>query len=153
MPPSPPGTTPPTSPKRSTGGFRDAWSRASWTQKAIIALLPVAFIAIRAASAHREAPHKHIAPAVGPAPSALARAATSPTVAPSSRPIPPLTTAGGKTGARLAADAVAAGAYAEAAVRYDDLARLYPDQPVYRETARILRSKLEAATPSVSSPP
>jgi hypothetical protein len=48
---------------------------------------------------------------------------------------------------RFAVDAVVAGAYAEAAQRYDELAREHPDQPAYREAARILRAKAKAGSP------
>jgi hypothetical protein len=48
---------------------------------------------------------------------------------------------------RLAVEAFAAGAYPEAVRRYDALAQQYPDQPVYHEAARILRSKLDAGAP------
>jgi hypothetical protein len=51
----------------------------------------------------------------------------------------------------MAADAVAAGAYADAVARYDDLFHAYPDQVVYRETARILRSRLDTAPPGFGS--
>lgn len=66
---------------------------------------------------------------------------------PSSAPAEPPAPPGGKTPERLAVDAVVAGAYADAARRYETLAREHPDKPVYEEAARILRSKLDAGTP------
>jgi hypothetical protein len=44
---------------------------------------------------------------------------------------------------RAAVDAVAAGAYADAARLYDQLAAAYPNRPAYAEAARILRAKLD----------
>ena len=42
---------------------------------------------------------------------------------------------------RLALDLAAAGAFDDAAKRYDSLAAAHPDDPSYREAARILRTK------------
>jgi len=67
----------------------------------------------------------------------------APSSAAAEAPAPP----GGKTPERLAVDAVVAGAYADAARRYETLAHEHPDKPVYEEAARILRSKLDAGTP------
>ncbi len=46
-----------------------------------------------------------------------------------------------------AVDAVAAGAYGEAARKYAELAQQHPERPVYREAARILRARLDAGAP------
>jgi hypothetical protein len=42
---------------------------------------------------------------------------------------------------RAAADAVAAGAWADAATLYEQLSAQYPDQPAYAEAARIMRAR------------
>ena len=49
--------------------------------------------------------------------------------------------AGKRTPERLALDSVAAGSYAEAAKLYDALAVAHPDDPTFKEAARILREK------------
>ncbi len=89
-------------------------------------------------------------PPEAPAPAATVvtpqtRAAIPPTAVPG--PAPAAVAAGRATPERQAVDAVVAGAYADAARRYDDLAREHPEQPVYREAARILRAKAEAGSP------
>jgi hypothetical protein len=62
-------------------------------------------------------------------------------------PPPPASTStpssGGKTAQREAADAVAAGAFDEAAKLYEELAKAHPDVPAYAEAARILRAKVK----------
>jgi hypothetical protein len=45
---------------------------------------------------------------------------------------------------RQAVDLVASGQYERAAFVYDQLARQSPEQPAYREAARILRAKFDA---------
>lgn len=121
---------------------REAWRQTPLVQKTILLLLPLAFVAIRVSLPQRNTVlRKHPAPPVASASSAATTSLVSPVVAPSA-PSPPPPAPGGKTRARLAADAVAAGAYSDAIARYDDLALAYPDQAVYRESARILRSKL-----------
>jgi hypothetical protein len=52
--------------------------------------------------------------------------------------------AAGATKARRAADALANGAYAEAASLYDDLAADHPGSPVYARVAHILRARLDS---------
>ncbi len=52
-----------------------------------------------------------------------------------------------KTLDREAADAVARGAWADALASYQQLAAQHPDNPVYREAVRILRSKQEEGNP------
>jgi hypothetical protein len=75
-----------------------------------------------------------------PTVAATARPAeTSRAVAPP--PAPPAPASGGKTAPREAADAVAAGAFDQAAKLYDELAKAHPDVPAYAEAARILRAK------------
>jgi hypothetical protein len=51
---------------------------------------------------------------------------------------------GGLTKARRAADALANGAFAEAASLYDDLASEHPGNPAYARTAHILRARLDS---------
>lgn len=46
---------------------------------------------------------------------------------------------------RLAAEAVAANRYAEAATRYEQLAQQHPEAPLFRQFAIVLRHKLEAS--------
>jgi predicted component of type VI protein secretion system len=46
---------------------------------------------------------------------------------------------------RLAAEAVAANRYAEAATRYEQLAQQHPEAPLFRHFATVLRHKLEAS--------
>jgi hypothetical protein len=137
--------------------IRDAWVRASWAQKAILILLPIAFLALRASFASR-AVHlrKPAVPATQSASSATAKnslpaAIVSPPPPPAQFAASEGASVSGKTRARMAADAIAAGAYADAVSRYDDLTRAYPEQAVYRETARILRSRLSAPVPSFGS--
>jgi len=48
----------------------------------------------------------------------------------------------GTTLERQAADAVANGKFRRAIELYEQLSKEHPDQPVYREAARILRKKL-----------
>jgi hypothetical protein len=69
--------------------------------------------------------------AVAVAPSATATAKPTKPGAPPSK----------KTLQRAAADAVAAGAWVDAATLYEQLARMSPDQPAYAEAARIMRQK------------
>ena len=59
----------------------------------------------------------------------------------------PALAAGTKTLERQAVDLVAAGEMAKAAAAYEELVRRDPNNKVYAEAARILRSKLDAGTP------
>jgi hypothetical protein len=70
--------------------------------------------------------------------------AVAPTSATSTAPAPSPTQ---RTLERQAVDLVASGQYERAAFIYEQLARQYPDRPVYRETARILRAKLDGGAP------
>jgi hypothetical protein len=69
----------------------------------------------------------------------LARRALAPLVDPAGA-----RSAAGATKARRAADALANGAYAEAASLYDDLAADHPGNPAYARTAHILRARLDS---------
>jgi hypothetical protein len=103
-------------------------------------------------------------PTPTPAPTPIPAPTPTPFPSPTPAPIPPpnvapldagLRDAGPATSAvktleRRAVDAVAAGAFNEAARLYDQLAATAPSPPEaekYREAARILRSKLEAGAP------
>jgi len=66
----------------------------------------------------------------------LAAASPADASAPAARPD------GGQTDERLTVDAVVAGDYATAALRYERLARTNPE-PAFPEAARILRAKLD----------
>jgi hypothetical protein len=80
-------------------------------------------------------------------PQAAAPDAGQPIAANTSTPQPPSTaprppgSAQKKTLERAAADAVAAGAFLEAAALYEQLAREHPENPSFAEAARILRNK------------
>lgn len=139
------------------GALRAAFAEASWVQKAIVALMPFALVATwvlfddepaRPRAAKRRTGEVAAATSGRAAAQASAPAsASAPVVAPSA-PAPSAAVAAardGRSAERAAADAVAAGAWAEAARRYEDLAAAHPDAPVYREGARILRAKAGAA--------
>jgi hypothetical protein len=75
-------------------------------------------------------------------PSALPAASAIPSSGPATPPTgKPGKTPPQKTLQRAAADAVAAGAWADAATLYEQLAAQYPDQPAYAEAARIMRAR------------
>jgi hypothetical protein len=139
--------------ERHLAALREHWRRTSGVQKATLFLLPFAFLAVGGLFAERRPSIRRGAPAAvaaAPVPVAtLVRAASSSAIVPPPAPTAPTSVGGGKTLARIAADAVAIGAYTDAVIRYDDLARTYPDRPAYREAARILRSKLDAGTPAL----
>ncbi len=149
----------PVTPAKSGGERRLAalegyWRRASLARRATVLLLPFALLAAGglvartrpAAGRDSRGSSAPIANSVA----ALVRTSPSSPVSPPAPEVAPPQVGGGKTLARVAADAVASGAYADAVARYDDLARVYPDAPVYREAARILRSRLDVRVPSPS---
>ncbi len=142
----------------------EAWKGSSIPQKAILCLLPLAFAAVffvfndedsakpaavkpkpsASALAVASAPTLDTTGSV-PAATAPPPAETSTAPAPVATPSKPSSPAGkapAKTIERQAADAVIAGSYAEAVGLYEQLAAQHPDQPVYRESIRILRAKL-----------
>lgn len=141
------------------------WKETSTPKKAVLFLLPFAFFAVfvifdespkaeragtpappatsAVAAARPVSPKPTMAPTTPRAPVAPA-ASSSPTSAPA--PVGS-TPAGGKSPERLAVDAVAAGEYADAVRRYEELSREHADQPAYREAARILRAKLDGGAP------
>jgi hypothetical protein len=174
------------------GKAEQAWKQANLPQKAILCLLPVAFVAVFVmfgdddTSAQRTKPNAQSSAvaAVSGAPSASGAtgaralptlsasadttAAASSSVAPSSAK--PATAATGATAAtassaaadkgphptsgkgapprsleRQASDAVAAGSFSDALKLYEQLAAQHPDMAVYKEAARILKTKMADA--------
>lgn len=148
---------------------KKAWGDASVPQKAILVLLPFAFIAMfslmggqsanksGAATSKSAAPvasvaapgsssvAKRAAPSAQPAPSAAAPAPVAAVASAPSRSRTPRKKAhGGKTDERLAVDAVAAGNFEDALKKYEGLAEAHPDRPVYKQAVRILKSKIAA---------
>ncbi|HEY1692552.1 MAG TPA: hypothetical protein VGG39_10345 [Polyangiaceae bacterium] len=135
------------------------WRETSFPKKAVLVMLPFAFLAVYVLFDDSNRQRADSSPPPRPSASALsgsaapttasARPVAPPTTAPpsASPPVAPAPLTGGKTPERLAVDAVAAGAYADAARRYEELAREHADQPAYREAARILRAKVDAGAP------
>lgn len=150
--------------------LKDGWKQASLPKKAIAMLLPVAFVMVifglddntpqeeptataPSASASTKAKAKPKPAAtedpeeLEPAPKPTASATTAPVPTskkahPPPEPTPaPVLAAKDKTPERAAVDAVAAGAWEPAAKAYDDLAKQHPENPAYKEAARILRAK------------
>jgi hypothetical protein len=155
-PPQPPGKM----------SLKEQWEALSWPKKVAMVMLPLLLLYFIFAPNDDDRP----APKTAKKPSADAAAlATAPASAPPSAtqpavptlPVSALPTAAGgappppppsssplqRTLERQAVDLVASGQYERAAFVYDQLARQYPDRPVYRETARILRAKLDAGAP------
>lgn len=146
----------------------EAWKGSSVPQKLILVLLPLAFAAIFVvftdeepkrtgtkpkgsasaaviASAPPTASSPLTASAVPVSPPTASVAAAQTTAPPASTSKPAGTSTGKappKTIERQAADAVIAGSYNEAIKLYEQLANEHPDQPVYKESIRILRAKL-----------
>lgn len=76
------------------------------------------------------------------APPPVSAVPVEPSATPSGKPAPSgSASAPKKTLQRAAADAVAAGAFLEAAALYEQLAREHPENPAYAEAARIMRAK------------
>lgn len=147
-----------------------AWRSASMPQKAILALMPFAFVAVWVSFGEDAEP----VPASKPAASASAapRASASAPVDSNEKATAPTeaTAAASATGTptvqappadapkqdkkrpernkdkvtlqRQAADAVAAGRYADALAMYEQLAKEYPDVAAYAVAQRILRARL-----------
>ncbi len=138
------------------------WKQTPMQRKAILALLPIAFIAIctifGSVSPAQQAPASPASSAAVPT-SALATGAAAPDAgspaeaagaAPEERAAATdagVRSDGGKTAARLAVDAVVAGDYATAFGRYERLAETNADKPAYAQAARILRAKADGGTP------
>jgi hypothetical protein len=130
------------------------WKAASGPKKAILLLLPVAFVFVIYGFQDDEAPTRTRTRSS----SSAASASETETIASVEPPkvIPPTPTSlpsipapsastprtdGKRTLERAAVDAVVAGAYDQAAKMYAELAEAHPDNGAYREAARILRAK------------
>jgi hypothetical protein len=155
-------------PALAPSGFRPGvpafWLQASIPKKITYVLLPFALLAtLYVLLADDEAaPHRAAAPpassssapiAVVSAPpppattSAQAPVASAPHPVSTDRAPRPATPPGRRTPDREIVDLIAAGSYADAARKLDDLAAAQPDHPEYREAARILRAKAGARSP------
>jgi len=161
-PPAPPTVEKP----KPLDQLKAQWKQASLPKKAIAILLPLAFVMVIFGLDDDPPPRA----ATKPAPSASASAKTAksakpeksaepedlepekPTPAPiatAAKPAPspantktaPAAVSSQKTAERAAVDAVAAGAWEPAAKMYDELAKQHPENPAYKEAARILRAK------------
>jgi hypothetical protein len=146
--------------------LKSQWKAASLPKKAILVLLPIAFFMVvfglddkpvpaptkakptasGSASAHSEKAAKVTKPTATeevveeptpPKPTATAPIASAPPAA-TNKGAPKTTE---KTPERAAVDAVAAGSLVPAAELYDELAKTHPENPAYKEAARILRAK------------
>lgn len=155
----PPQLTAPHKPKP-LDQLKEQWSQASLPKRAIALLLPVAFVMVifglddnepaqpqqgaPAASASarekpKDAPKPKETVTEEPGDLDLPKPKASATI---KKPPPlPNAMAKEKTAERAAVDAVAAGAWDPAARAYDDLAKQHPENPAFREAARILRAK------------
>jgi len=137
------------------------WKEASLPKRAIALLLPLAFVMVifgldddpkpstttnAAPSASAVAKTKPTKPTKTAEPEELEPTPTPAKPAPSPSPTvkaaPPAPTSSQKTAERAAVDAVAAGAWEPAAKMYEDLAKAHPENPAYKEAARILRAKI-----------
>ncbi len=153
VPPVQPGAAPrapaPVAPRK-VGALRAAWGESSWVQKAILLLMPFAVVATfvvfdddPAPTPRRARPAASAAVAASVAtPGASATAAAAPPAAPvvpsaPSAAAPARDARDKRTDERAAADAVAAGAWGEAARLYDALAAAHPESRALREAARI----------------
>ena len=165
-------------PKKKAGGgvgaaLKKGWAEASFPQKVILILLPFAFVSVffvftdeppaapvePAGSATRTAPSgapssAPVAPVEPAAPLAAdAGEASEPppaaTEQPTPAPAPPAPAAKGAVSTeRRAADAVAAGAYAEAIEHYEALSKEHPKKEAYQRAAEILRRKTARGAPA-----
>jgi hypothetical protein len=166
-PPTPNVTTTP--PGATTGAGAkalEAWRASSPVKKATLALLPFALVGALFIMQDQPAPSpKGSRPAASASVAAATKdagatprgattvtvgasvdagtevAASDPPVIPDVPPkaVPP--SPGKRTPEREALDTAAAGAFEDAAKRYDTLAASHPDDPSYKEAARILRAK------------
>ena len=137
--------------------FRDGWKKASVPKRMTLVLMPFALV-LSAAGLVRHGSHRVARTGAAASPSASAAMSAGTAVATStpsataasqvagvpSTDVPGAASGDKRTPQRIAVDAVAAGAFGEAARRYAELADQHPDQRVYREAARILRAKIDA---------
>jgi len=157
--------------------LKQQWKAASLPKKAILFLLPVAFVMVvfgmdddppskrgslkttpstttaTSSSATEDEPKpkpkpKATAtaedldePAPKPKPKPSAAPVATASASANSKPANPSTAGSAKTPERVAVDAVAAGSWEPAAKAYDELAQAHPENPAYKEAARILRAK------------
>jgi hypothetical protein len=165
MPPTPTvGTVPPAG-GGPTAKALEAWRASSPVKKATLVLLPFALVGALFIMQDQPAPAPRAARPASTTSSVAAAAkdagapvqamaspdagASGPETAPSDQPAapdaPPRVAAalppGKRTPEREALDTAAAGAFEDAAKRYDVLAASHPDDPSYKEAARILRAK------------
>jgi hypothetical protein len=135
------------------------WKEASLPKKAILVLLPLAFFMVIFGLDDAPAPaKKKTSPASSGSASVAQAKVTKPTATQELQEEPPppkpATTAAApsatgkspqstttKPAERAALDAVAAGSLVPAAELYDELAKAHPENPAYKEAARILRAK------------
>jgi hypothetical protein len=157
-------TTPPTAGATPATKALEAWRASSPVKKATLVLLPFAlvgalFIMQDQPAPSPRAPHPAASASVAaatPDAGATTHAMTTTLTAdagaasgteidhPTTLDVPPRATAlspGKRTPEREALDTAAAGAFEDAAKRYDVLAASHPDDPSYKEAARILRAK------------
>ncbi len=195
LPPSRPSSRASAPATQAWRGLRRVFHEASTIQKIILALMPLAFVAVFFAFRDRPAPQQSnpspalsanqgplgaiARPAVSPSapsPSTFSAGAPQPNQSASAAPtaetaaaislgslpiVAPdaassnasAATVASAPGAKplnrslekAAADAVAAGAYADAVKLYEQLAADHPDKPVFKEAARILRLRADSA--------
>jgi len=164
MPP-PPSTTPTGKRKAARGAMvgmagvaavAEQWREASLVKKALVLLLPLAIVSMLLIFREERPAARGSAKAAESASGSMSSAGSvrsgsvsaSGSVSGSAPPaVAPSDDSDASSLERAAADAVAAGAYADAIRIYDALAAAHPDRAVYREAARILRAKIDAAAP------
>ena len=146
--------------------LKEGWKQASLPKKAIACLLPVAFVMVIFGLDDNTTPAEAPAPAASTSTTSKPKSKPTATEEPEdldppkkktvdppppkkiadpppkkTADTPPVAMAKDKTAERVAVDAVAAGAWDPAAKAYDDLAKQHPENPAYKEAARILRAK------------
>ena len=148
--------------------LKQQWDLLTWPKKLAMVVLPLLLLYfVFAPRAEEDRPTRRAqAPAADARPPApalpsawtvtSAPAASVPTIPVSALPLASPSAAAAsappaaptqRTLERQAVDLVASGQYERAAFVYDQLARQYPDRPMYREAARILRARLDAGAP------
>lgn len=159
-----PHLTPPARPEPGLNTLMGDFRRFSPVKKAAILAFPFVLVAIFYISYYEPTPKTpeattpsatapQASAVVAPHPSQPAPPATqAPVAVQSTAPVQPAAAvdAGGRTLERRAVDAVAGGAYAEAARLYEQLAEAAPNRDEafkYREAARILRARMDAGAP------
>ncbi len=166
-PQAPPSAPLPAAPPAQESWIKARWREASGPQRALVLLLPLLIASVwiiftdpappprvdkkqaantappSSASASAKASAAPAASVEAPAPpSSPSSDKASPSGQASASPVAPPASSG-KTREREAADAVARGAFEEAAKIYEELAKENPGKEVYAEAARILRAKVK----------